>query len=626
MHSLSRLRPLLGAVPIALVLGVFSLSPAQGAPTPTIREHVAPGASLDLVTPYDSPTLHATVVRPGIAVATASDAGVDPQFLANIKVLLDTIATTAAGKTLLESLGDLAPLHETDDDAARARDIYFVDTATVEATDINVVIQQGRWAADTTSRGADGYGAVAQIWSEPELMTTYRNPGMSGEFVTTPDTSMFHELVHASHFLSGSRSGRSQRVSPEVIHPVTGEVLRIPVPVEEARTHGSLNELFAANGGERLPDGGMKINANPLDVRSIELATGDLTRALAVLRTKQGNTPFNVAVAKDASRTLAARELVAGLTERTYVKQRGLIFRDSYTRMSPDPDPGLWRLDSPADLPRFMQQLNTRGQAVQLHPESSGVPMSRAVSVGRCVSADPASSCGVAEEAPPPTDDERRAQEEFDRSVVEHGEPVVEGAAEAVVGELSPSELAAYAGVRVGVAGEEGFTGDLGESYRTGKVFVPTGASSASKLAEGWRFANEASLGVGVILWIKGVVETFQSDSTDLDKSTAALALVPGVGQILGIHDGLQHKDPAFVVSNVTALLSFALDLVGQPELALVLGVVSFVTAIVDMFLNMDPNDARYQSYASWSIEGRRDAAWKSEVAKGLLRRRSRPW
>ena len=90
---------------------------------------------------------------------------------------------------------------------------------------------------------------------------------------------------------------------------------------------------------KRLPDGKIKINANPLDVQSIEQAAADLTRRArraAVEAGKHARQPR--ASPKAASQTLAARELVAGLTERSYVKQRGLIYRDSYTRMSPDHD------------------------------------------------------------------------------------------------------------------------------------------------------------------------------------------------------------------------------------------------------------------------------------------------
>ena len=95
---------------------------------------------------------------------------------------------------------------------------------------------------------------------------------------------------------------------------------------------------------------------------------------------------------------------------------------------------------------------------------------------------------------------------------------------------------------------------------------------------------------------------------------------MPAVGQILGIMDGLQHKDPAFVVSNVTALLSFALEFCGQPELALVFGVVVVCDGDRGHVSELSiANDPRYQSYASWNIESRRDAAWKSQVAKGLL-------
>ena len=612
-------RSLTAIAAVALALILVSLPSAQAAPAPILREHIAPGTSLDLNAPFQSAVLHAVVVRPGIAVATSSDAGVDPQFLANVKVLLDTIETTEAGKTLIKGLGDIAPLQATADDEARLRAIYFRDTATYSRTDINVVIQPGWWQAQAASRAEDGYGAVASVFADPQSMVTYRNPGQAGSFEMTPDMELFHELVHAAHYLSGSRAPISAEVEVPGVSPLTGQHIIAHTPVEEARTHGAPDELFAANGGTTRPDGTTQINANPLETRSLEMAAHDLTDALAVLRSRTGNTTFNQGVAKAAGQTLAARQMLAGLTERQYVTERGLMDRVMYVRPYDEPDRSIVRLDSPADVPAFIEQLNSRKQAVQSDPESTGLGMRRGPTPGPCHPLGVADACDATFDTSELTDEQQRTWDTFDQSVKEHGDPVVERAAEAVVGDLSPPELAAYAKTRVTADIEPGFTGDLAEAYRSGKVFVPTGEATASRLAEGWRFANSAAVGVNVVLWIKGLVEAFESDSSDLDRSTVALAMVPAVGQILGILDGLEHKDPASVVSNVTALLSFALDFVGQPELALVFGVVSFVTAIVDTFLSMDANDPRYQSYASWNIESRRDGVWKSQVAKGLL-------
>ncbi len=615
MSSLSpRLRLLLGLAPAFIVFSLLGLSTAHAAPT---RQHVAPGTVLDVTRPYPSSVLHVVVVRPGIAVGTDSAASVDPQFLTNVKLMLDTIADVPAGKALLDGFANMVPLTATDGSPAIDSAVVFRDYATSARVDINVVIEPGDWMARPLSHRSDPSGAAAEVFADPQSLVMARNPGMTDPFMLTPDTALFHELLHAAHTVAASRAEGSQVVAVQVTNPATGKSELVGLPTEEARTHGSLAELYEANGGQTLPNGKIRLNPNPLEVTSIEQAAAATSAALAVLRSKGGDTPANRAVAEAASKNLGGRQLVAGLTERRYVLQRGLIDRHTYGRFTQDTTARRMQLESADDFPELMRQVATHGQEIQLHPENAGVPIARVEYTLPCGPAS-AAECDLSE-APPVSDEQKRAQEEFDRSVTEHGEPTVESAAEAVVGELTPAELAAYAGARI--ATEPGFTSDLGDAWKSGKVFVPTGKATASKLVEGWRFANEAALGVNVILWIKGLVEAFQSDSTDLDKSTAVLALVPGVGQILGILDGLEHKDPASVVSNVTALLSFALDFVGQPELALVFGVVSFVTAIVDTFLNMDPNDARYQSYASWNIEGRRDSVWKTQIAKGLLER-----
>ncbi len=389
----------------------------------------------------------------------------------------------------------------------------------------------------------------------------------------------------------------------------------VMVANEELLTHGGLEELASANGVTTGPDGSVTINSSPQADASIETATwqvGSDRTAIAL----HGSTPGREAALVRSQRTLAARTGVVDLTERDYVTSRGLDFPPDYAHRFPDGQALDYQFVFPDDIGPYLTALRA-DPSIQDDPTRSGLSFRRVDSMegARCAG-NARFACGVTAERPA-SEDEAAAGEKLRKSIANH-DVAAESAAEDVVGRLSPTELSDYAAARV--SGEDvSFTNDLGEAWKTGKVFVPTGRSTASKLVEGWRFGNSAGMGAGVILWIKGLVESFQSDSTDLDKATAALALVPAVGQILGIVDGLQHHDPVFVVSNVTALLSFALEFCEQPELAMVFGVASLVTAIVDVFLNFDENDPRYQSYASWNIEGRRDAAWRTNVAKGLV-------
>ncbi len=660
-------RLLLGLVPFLLVLCV-SASQSQAAPTtPGGSPYFSAVGDEGYVTDPGGFLRYVRVVRPGIAVE-GSSWGLNETFVGNIDTLLDRIGRVPSGAALLDNLATLRPLRPV---AGESPSPYYTDSHGLP-TDINVVISQGSWMANSAAspRNSNGQGIVGSVEASPTLLVSVTGPA-GQEIVLSPETTLFHELVHVTHKLSGSQTPTDQLSAYQAVDPVTGNRSAMIIPTEEARTHGGLKGLMDANGGKVNPDGSYTIKPNPLAVNAIEEAAKSAANADAATRLPGGNTDDNRALARQAENTLRARQAVADLTEAKFASERGELSRPNYLDLRGTPERENWRLEDPNELNVFLEKFDANPTQVQEHPADSGVAMYREPRGGFVCKATKA-SCGDVddgsgkhldeeefEKLDPGTRDLDETEREFTREITpevtdpswddfadawarmvgEHGQPTIEPAAEAVVAELSRDELAIYARVRVADQAARsqaldaisdpaskaqfekmtGFTGDLGEAYRTGKVFVPTGKTAAGKLVEGWRFANQASFGVGVILWIKGLVEAFQSDSSDLDKATIALALVPGVGQILGILDGLQHKDPAFVVSNVTALLSFALEFCGQPELALVFGVVSLVAAVVDIFLNFDENDPRYQSYASWNIESRRDAAWKSQVAKGLL-------
>ncbi len=630
-HWETRRRLVLALVPALIVSAVVVQSAAIAAPVPPghrISQHVGVGETVEVESPFGIP-LRAVVVRPGIAVGASPGGVIDPQFRANIELLLDQIARAPAGKALIDSFAALKPLQTTAGDIDAERKFRYVDVATDEPVDIGTVISPGSgvWRTDIPSaRTGNGLGGVSRITADPLLMESSINAGMLKPFVITPDVELYHELLHAAHSLAGDIS--TAEVRYRAVTQTSGKSIVLGLPAEEARTHGSAAELYAANGGVRARGWGgerLTIFSSSAEHQSILAAAGESVAATQRLRQPdpvgQDHTAINQALSLQAEPNFAARRAVAGITEKTYVDQRGWIYRHHYALTEDTAQLPALVLDDPSDLGGFMQQLDARGQAVQLDPEATGLPMKRGVRESGCGLGLAVTPCAGVDEHPVLTPAEEQSQDIYQQSIVDNDDVVQESTAERVVDEMTPPELAEYA--RVTVEDQSlrklGFTNDLRQAYSTRKVYVPTGQSTAGRLVEGWRFGNSAAAGAGVILWIKGLVQAFTSDSTELDKATAALALVPAVGQILGIVDGLQHHDPAFVVSNVTALLSFALEFCEQPELAMVFGIASLVTAIVDVFLNFDENYPRYQSYASWNIENRRDAAWKANVAKGLF-------
>lgn len=73
----------------------------------------------------------------------------------------------------------------------------------------------------------------------------------------------------------------------------------------------------------------------------------------------------------------------------------------------------------------------------------------------------------------------------------------------------------------------------------------------------------------GVGAWAYGMATTFSAkNATTLDKVAATTAIVPGVGNALGIADGIQHRDPEAVAVNAIALAALvaaqAVPVVGE--------------------------------------------------------------
>ncbi len=68
---------------------------------------------------------------------------------------------------------------------------------------------------------------------------------------------------------------------------------------------------------------------------------------------------------------------------------------------------------------------------------------------------------------------------------------------------------------------------------------------------------NESHLATkaNIALWATSVAQTFEDENaTSLDKAAALTAVVPGLGQAVGIADGIEHKDAETIAINTLAL------------------------------------------------------------------------
>ncbi|MGW2602342.1 InlB B-repeat-containing protein [Streptomyces klenkii] len=76
--------------------------------------------------------------------------------------------------------------------------------------------------------------------------------------------------------------------------------------------------------------------------------------------------------------------------------------------------------------------------------------------------------------------------------------------------------------------------------------------SKIGKVGAGLHSAVSAA---GVALWAHDMAKVWRDDNaTGLDKAAVTSAVVPGLGQALGIANGIQHKDPTAVAANAISL------------------------------------------------------------------------
>ncbi|MGK5732515.1 ADP-ribosylating toxin [Streptomyces sp. URMC 124] len=97
-----------------------------------------------------------------------------------------------------------------------------------------------------------------------------------------------------------------------------------------------------------------------------------------------------------------------------------------------------------------------------------------------------------------------------------------------------------------------------------------------------------AATAAGVGTWVYGMAKTFSDkDATTLDKVAVTGAVVPGLGQALGIADGIRHGDPEAVAVNAVALAALAaaqvVPVVGEVVDAALLAE-QLVEVLVDVF------------------------------------------
>lgn len=579
------------------------------------------------------------VFKNGKVIGNAQDwpatkaAGQDAQdFLDRTWADLDEIASNPEGVRLLKAMGEASPLRPAG--GAGPRTFFNVNNPS-SAPSVKSVITQAppgdeyqavKLGYDSASVSLDGSwpsegsGCGASFIEVPDyIQGAYTEKGEL--FGIRSATSLFHELIHPFRSLLGFAPADSKMDRVYVENPVGDpsdptEEWRVQTDAEELITHGGRSGLKAAFGSRRWTLG-LMLNSDPYAAKAIRIATA----------AAKAN-PSDQAVAK----TLDVRTSIGNnpISETTFVKASPItqLHRPTYNK--------------PPNLPdrRFSLVMGVIWRALKQadydSPEKSSSLMDRVAAGSACVAGTPLTGgdCGSSRRA---TAEEIKESADF-KAAEREGKVAQESPESLIVRDLPADQLPVYAEARVKAAmaeyeaapsgfspGEFGFTSDLKVAMKNpAMIFQPFGGATSAKgvaparlsknLTKGWGAFNKAMTPAMAYMWINSITEAFSQDTSDLTKSAVVLAPVPVVGQLVGIADSVERKDGVGLAVNVLYLLAEASEFAGQPELAMILGVVALVTQIVAGIVDW----VNGKSEVDKQIEGR-DKAWHETMKTKVL-------
>ncbi|MDH2394097.1 hypothetical protein QCN29_36265 [Streptomyces sp. HNM0663] len=555
---------------------------------------------------------------------------------------LDEIASNPEGVRMLKAMGEAYPLPLPNNAPGYDNRFYNVGSPN-DPSPVKTVITRappgGHWETHYHAWGArtdgvslggswagEGVGAGYSFITVPEYVDGhYTSKGKL--FAMRPATTLFHELVHSLRKVVGfnplENSSNPVRVKERVPDPTKGWLDEsgwlIETNAEELITHGSKSGLRDTFGAKKWTQG-FAVKADPYAARSVQIATG-----------------------------IAAKNPGDQLIQRTLQVRVGLsknpVSETSFVKASPISQPHRPTYGVPQNLPNVRFELrsgaswHTVSQADFTDPERSASlvkQQSPAPVAGAACGGVPFSGCFYSVRKP--TAKEARATEEF-HAAEEEGKVFQVPAESEVVSGLSAEEIPVYARAAVRsaettyaaakAAGSDlsdiGFTSDLAKSWKNPtKTFVPFGGATSAEglapartskvLTEGWGAFNEALTPAMAALWINSIAEAFSQDATDLTKAAVVLAPVPVVGQLVGIADSVERRDALSGVVNALALLATVSEMAGQPELAMLFGVVALVTTVVAQIVDW----ATGKSEQAKEIDAR-NQAWHDVMKKNVI-------
>ncbi|MEU3283238.1 hypothetical protein [Streptomyces antibioticus] len=447
-------------------------------------------------------------------------------------------------------------------------------------------------------------------------------------FAPRSATVLLHEVIHAMRSTLGftplDASQWNVKIDYPVATPGTRDILGTPnyevfrTEAEELITHGGGTGLKETFGVKKTLLGmfDFGIKADPYAAKAVEIA------------------------ARSAASDPTDQEVQRALAARIEISKRP-ISELSFVKASPIRQPHRPSYNAPRSLTRHSFKPASGHSWASLEaadyndPEKSTRMVKNSPSTAPCGAASPAEGCVISSR--PATASEVREAEKF-RAAVEDGKVLQVSPEPEIVASLSPEEIPVYARASVRSAAssyeaaraagsdlsEVGFTSDLAESWKNpGKVFHPFGGATSvegvaparvsAKMTESWGIFNEAVTPAMAALWINSVAEAFSQDAGDLTKAAVILAPVPVVGQLVGIADSVERRDALSGVVNALALMATVSEMAGQPELAMLFGVVALVATVVSQIVDW----ATGKSEEAKEIDAR-NQAWRDVMKRNV--------
>jgi len=560
------------------------------------------------------------------------------RYITSVHESLDIIGESREGDRLLQALKDIQPLpYRGSEHEGSLTSSRFVDVSNPDrALPVKVVVMPATQGEALTSNlnssaAMDGQGTASIIRFDTDSYVPFRDT--EGKlFLSRPAEILSHELVHAIHGLMGTtahpnNSVKYTAVMPNVDDP-TGDGSLVEdqdIPVDEAITHGreevlkEVNKKYPAPAGFSVPAG---FDSSGRKATKFE-ADADTVASSPAYTGSTSSEPER----EHAAQIRRARINAWGLSETSIVSGMKVHGRSTPVRgfyASFEKDVGnpkmftengnrhvIYRIPgSQRDVKRtYRTTVNNWGKPF---PGSTNQPVKTLTNV--CGIVAHLLACEPAITRTKTTDQKRAVVVEEYYRAHPFARPAPAKSSAQPAESASPTNKTPTQPVRepdvkkrkpheLDVVGVREKAHQLQERILADKEFLktlpqrtgqPMSAADIetshtllkAKIATLRGGTGTVTTGVGVGMILYGAITTVMNNgATTMDKIEATASLVPVVGQVLGLEEGIEHGDAETIAVNTIALASLVI--------AIDVGLFAYITvkAVTVWWQSLDPEE-----------------------------------